>query len=106
MLKRKKKKIKIPKLNIWIYQNLNLKLIKFFNLILSEFTFAGDIINGYWIKFMSIKVVTDLDDHLFHQNRDREIIFQNCLASLWWAIQKIDPCDVLILVFLGTALVI
>ena len=81
-------------------------MIKFFNLVLYEFTFAGDIINGYWIKFMSIKVVTDLDDHLFHQNRDREIIFQNCLASLWWAIQKIDPCDVLILVFLGTALVI
>ena len=37
---------------VWnkIYWNLNLKLIKFFNLVLSKFTFSGDI-NGYWIKW-------------------------------------------------------
>ena len=48
-------------------QLLNLKLIKFFNLVLTKFKFTGDIISGYWIKLMAIKAVTDFEDHLYHQ---------------------------------------
>ena len=43
--------------------------------------------------------MTDLEDHLFHQETDREIIFENCLASLWSAIPRKDPYDVLALVY-------
>ena len=46
-------------------------LIKFFNLISSKFTFSGDIINGYCVKLMVIKAVTDLEDSLFRQKSER-----------------------------------
>ena len=45
---------------------------KFFDLILSRFTFSGDIIDGYWMKFTVIKAETDLGDHLFHQKAEIE----------------------------------
>ena len=45
--------------------------------------FSGDIINAYLINLVAIKAVKDLEDHLFRKkNRDREIIFEHCLASL------------------------
>ena len=59
--------------------------MKFFNLVLSKFTFSGDTIDGYWITPMAIKSVADLKEHLFRQkNRDKEII----LASMWSAIPQ------------------
>ena len=54
-------------LNYKFKKILNLKLIKFLNLISSKFKLTGDIISGYWIKLMAIKAVTGLEDHLFHQ---------------------------------------
>ena len=38
----------------------------FFNLIF-QFTFSGDIINGYWMKLKAIKATKDLKEHLFRQ---------------------------------------
>ena len=48
-----------------IITNYNkLKKIKNFIIILLKFVFS-DINNRYWMKFMSINAVVDLEDHLF-----------------------------------------
>ena len=59
-------------LNYKFKKILNLKLIKFFNLVSSKFKFTGDIISGYWIKPMATKAVADLENHLFHQKTEIE----------------------------------
>ena len=66
------KNIKLNIINYKLKKMLNLKLIKFFNLVSSKFKFTGDIISGYWIKLMPIKAVTDLENHFFHQETDIE----------------------------------
>ena len=56
-------------------------------MILPKFAFS-DIIKGYWMKFMAINAVTDLEDHLFleKKQRNRKIIPENNLTFLWSAI--------------------
>ena len=53
----------------YVCKNLCLKLVNFFNLLLSKFTFSGDIINEMCKKLMTIKAVKDLEDHLFRKNQ-------------------------------------
>lgn len=49
---------------------LNLSLIEIFYSNMFKFAFSNDIINGYWIKRMTIYAVTDLADyHLFSKKR-------------------------------------
>ena len=66
------KNIKQNILNYKFKKTLDLKSINFFNLASSKSKFTGDIINGYWLKLMTIEAVSDLEDHLFHQKTEIE----------------------------------
>ena len=84
-------------INLFLYKLLELltlqtnynklKKIKNFIIILRKFVFS-DIINGYWMEFMAINAVTDLEDNLFCflKQRDRKVILENSLTFLWSAI--------------------
>ena len=80
---------------------------KLFNLVLSKFTFSGDIINGYWMKRMAIKGVTNLNELLFRPKKKQNKTKQRRRDSIWTLFSlsviyyppKIDPYDLLALVF-------
>ena len=75
-------------------------MIKFFNLVLSKFTFSDDTINGYWVKHIAVKVVTDLEDHFFHQKTKIEKWYLKTVQPLCDpSFQKIDLYDVLALAY-------